>query len=92
MICQAKKGGGKMKIDLRKIEKLIKRRDVAFISSLDEVGFPNTKAMLSPRKIEGLKTFYFFIDWFLRILARPRIVSMSFSLSSTNILTIERIF
>jgi general stress protein 26 len=48
-----------MKIDLKKIEKLIKSRDVAFISSLDETGFPNTKAMLSPRKIEGLKTFYF---------------------------------
>jgi len=49
----------KMKIDLKKIEKLIKKRGVTFISSIDEAGFPNTKAMLPPRKSEGLKTFYF---------------------------------
>ena len=48
-----------MKIDLRKIERLIKRCNVAFIGSVDEAGFPNAKAMLPPRKIEGLKTFYF---------------------------------
>ncbi|MDR2191750.1 MAG: pyridoxamine 5'-phosphate oxidase family protein, partial [Endomicrobium sp.] len=28
------------------------------ISSVDEDGFPNTKAMLSPIKREGVKTFY----------------------------------
>ena len=48
-----------MKIDLKELEKLIKRCGVAFISSVDEIGFPNTKAMLPPRKTEGLKTFYF---------------------------------
>ena len=48
-----------MNIDLKKIEKLIKKCGVAFISSIDEAYFPNTKAMLPPRKIEGLKTFYF---------------------------------
>ena len=48
-----------MNIELRKIEKLIKKCGVAFISSIDESGFPNTKAMLPPRKNEGLKTFYF---------------------------------
>ena len=30
---------------------------VAYISSVDEEGFPCTKAMLAPRKREGVKTF-----------------------------------
>lgn len=41
------------------IEKLIDRAGVSIISSIDEDGFPNTKAMLPPRKREGLKSFYF---------------------------------
>ena len=41
------------------IGNLIDRQGVAFISSLDEDGFPNTKAMLPPRKRVGIKTFYF---------------------------------
>ncbi len=41
------------------IRKLIDKQEVAFISSVDEAGFPNTKAMLPPRKREGVKTFYF---------------------------------
>jgi general stress protein 26 len=41
------------------IEKMIERTGVSIISSVDEFGFPNTKAMLPPRKREGLKTFYF---------------------------------
>ena len=41
------------------IEKLIEKAGVAIISSIDEFGFPNTKAMLSPRKREGIKNFYF---------------------------------
>ena len=48
-----------MNIDLRKLERLIKKSKVAFISSVDEAGIPNTKAMLPPRKNDGLKTFYF---------------------------------
>jgi len=48
-----------MKIDLQKIEKLIKKRGAVIISSIDKSGFPNTKAMLPSRKNEGLKTFYF---------------------------------
>ena len=32
---------------------------IAYISSVDEEGFPCTKAMLAPRKREGVKTFYF---------------------------------
>lgn len=41
------------------IGNLIDKQGVAFISSVDENGFPNTKAMLPPRKREGIKTFYF---------------------------------
>ena len=31
----------------------------AFIGSVDAEGYPNIKAMLQPRKREGIKTFYF---------------------------------
>jgi general stress protein 26 len=41
------------------IGNLIDKQGVSFISSVDEDGFPNTKAMLPPRKREGIKTFYF---------------------------------
>ena len=41
------------------IGNLIDKQSVAFISSVDSEGFPNTKAMLPPRKREGLKTLYF---------------------------------
>lgn len=41
------------------IGNLIDHQGVAFISSVDEDGFPNTKAMLPPRKREGIKVFYF---------------------------------
>lgn len=41
-----------------KIWAFIKRRKTALISSVDENGFPNTKAMLAPRKIDG-NDFYF---------------------------------
>lgn len=41
------------------IGNLIDKQGVAFISSVDEEGFPNTKAMLPPRIREGIKVFYF---------------------------------
>lgn len=41
------------------IGNMIDKQSVSFISSVDCMGFPNTKAMLSPRKREGIKTFYF---------------------------------
>lgn len=41
------------------IEKLIDHAGVSLISSVDEQGFPNTKAMLPPRKREGIRDFYF---------------------------------
>ena len=41
------------------VENLIDKQSVSFISSVDPDGFPNTKAMLPPRKREGIKAFYF---------------------------------
>lgn len=41
------------------IGNLIDKQSVAFISSIDKDGFPNTKAMLPPRKRIGIKEFYF---------------------------------
>ena len=43
----------------RIIASLIGRRSVSFISSIDDDGYPNMKAMLSPCKCEGLKIFYY---------------------------------
>ena len=40
------------------IGKLIDKQSVSFISSVDEEGYPNTKAMLAPIKRVGIKTFY----------------------------------
>lgn len=37
---------------------LIDKQSTAFISSVDQEGFPNTKAILAPRLREGLHTFY----------------------------------
>jgi len=41
------------------IGNLIDKQGVSFISSVDKDGFPNTKAMLPPRKRESIETFYF---------------------------------
>ncbi|MCL2307138.1 MAG: pyridoxamine 5'-phosphate oxidase family protein [Proteobacteria bacterium] len=41
------------------IGNLIDHQSVSIISSIDSEGFPNTKAMLPPRKREGIKTFWF---------------------------------
>ena len=38
---------------------LIDAANTSYISSVDDDGFPNTKAMLVPRKREGIHTFYF---------------------------------
>jgi len=40
------------------IGNLIDTQSVSFISSVDENGYPNTKAMLAPVKREGIKTIY----------------------------------
>jgi len=50
-------------IEMRDVEKtignLVDKASVSIISSVDEEGFPNTKAMLPPRKREGIKVIYF---------------------------------
>jgi general stress protein 26 len=48
----------KMRNPQETIGNLIDKQSVSFISSIDENGYPNTKAMLSPVKREGIKTFY----------------------------------
>jgi len=40
------------------IGNLIEKQGISLISSIDEDGFLNTKAMLSPCKRDGIKTFY----------------------------------
>ena len=46
-------------MELKKIEKFIDKRKVALVGSIDDENYPNIKAMLKPRKREGLKEFYF---------------------------------
>ncbi len=46
------------------IAKMADTLPIAFISSVDYEGFPWTKAMLAPRKREGIKTFYFTTNTF----------------------------
>ncbi|MDR0963011.1 MAG: pyridoxamine 5'-phosphate oxidase family protein [Clostridium sp.] len=41
------------------IAKLIDKQRVAFIASVDANGIPNMKAMLPPRRREGIRVFYF---------------------------------
>ena len=41
------------------IGNIIDRQGIAFVSSVDNEGFPNTKAMLHPRKMDGIKHIYF---------------------------------
>jgi general stress protein 26 len=41
------------------IGNLIDKAGVSIISSVDKEGFPNAKAMLPPRKREGIKHIYF---------------------------------
>lgn len=48
-----------MIMDIYKIAEFIRKQKVAFICSIDRDGFPNVKAMLKPRKINGLREFYF---------------------------------
>ena len=47
-----------MKDPEKTIGNLIENQGISFISSVDENGYPNMKAMLPPVKWEGIKTFY----------------------------------
>ena len=46
-------------MNLNKIEKFIDKQKVSIICSIDNENYPNVKAMLKPRKRNGLKEFYF---------------------------------
>jgi general stress protein 26 len=48
-----------MKDPSKTIGNLIDKANVSIISSVDEDGFPNSKAMLPPRKREDIKHLYF---------------------------------
>ncbi len=48
-----------MRDPVQTIGNLIDKQGVSYFSSVDAEGFPNTKAMLPPRKREGIRTFYF---------------------------------
>jgi general stress protein 26 len=48
-----------MKDAVQTIGNMIDKTTVSLISSVDGVGFPNTKAMLPPRKREGIRHLYF---------------------------------
>ena len=51
-------------MDNRIIAEFIRKQKIAFICSVDEEGYPNVKAMLRPRKTDGLRQFYFFYKHF----------------------------
>ena len=46
-------------MNLKEIEKFINKQKVSFICSIDDENYPNVKAVLKPRKKNGLKEFYF---------------------------------
>ena len=48
-----------MRDAVQTIGNLIDKQSVTLIGSIDSDGFPNTKAMLPPRKREGIKYFWF---------------------------------
>ena len=48
-----------MRDAVKTVGTMIDKQSVIFLSSVDENGYPNTKAMLSPRIREGIKAFYF---------------------------------
>lgn len=48
-----------MRDAVKTIGNLIDKQSVCYISSVDSDGFPNTKAMLKPRKYDGLEYIYF---------------------------------
>jgi len=51
-----------MRNSVETIGNLIDKQSVSFISSVDENGFPNTKAMLAPCKRDGIKTLYWYTN------------------------------
>jgi len=54
------------------IGNLIDKQGVSFIASIDENGFPNMKAMLPPRKRDGIREFWFTTNTSSRRVAQYR--------------------
>jgi general stress protein 26 len=54
------------------IGNLIDKQGVSFIASIDENGFPNMKAMLPPRKRDGIRKFWFTTNTSSRRVAQYR--------------------
>lgn len=48
-----------MRDPVKTIGNILDKQSVVYISSVDADGYPNTKAMLAPRKREGIKVIYF---------------------------------
>lgn len=48
-----------MKDAVKTIGTILDKQSMVFLSSVDENGYPNTKAMLAPRKRDGIREFYF---------------------------------
>ena len=46
-------------MDMKEMERFISKQKVSFVCSVDRDGFPFVKAMLKPRKRNGLKEFWF---------------------------------
>jgi len=46
-------------MNLKQIANFINRQKVCFICSIDDENYPNVRDMFQPRKINGLKEFYF---------------------------------
>lgn len=46
-------------MNLKTIKNFIDKQKVSFICSIDNENCPNVKAMLKPRKRNGIKAFYF---------------------------------
>jgi general stress protein 26 len=44
---------------IKKALSIVENSEKTIITSVDEEGFPNIKAMLQPREHDGIKTFYF---------------------------------
>lgn len=47
------------KKDQKVVEKLLTKQKVVYLGSVDQAGYPNTKAMEAPRKQVGSDVFYF---------------------------------
>ena len=48
-----------MRDTVKTVGNMIDKTRVSIISTVDEAGLPNTKAMLPPRKREGIKHLFF---------------------------------